>query len=459
MLSAFLLEDKTTAPSNGMSDNHYIALMELLAEEIKARKHLEVAVTQLHSEVVVKTANISGSREQTKMIADLKKKLQDMDNKTNVLEKSVKELKTEKTVLQNSLFVIEQKYTVLQQNYSHLQLDQEHMVQKQLTHDNQFSTIIAELSVLKQLKSVNQLQDVHTLKTVTETLKRQVHSLTTNQAARGQDFLALYNQTLAFRSDMAKDISKLSRHHNTSISLIEQNIRYENKTSNELMSNMNKTMYDFNQDVTNKVDENNSKIRKMLNDEIHLIRQQVKIESNARGTTYVRWSRKQCPNKNDTELVYSGYAGGGYAGDAGAASEKVCLPLDPNFNKTSGSDYGRMHGAEFQTNFFNSNSGGQDVPCVVCRVKQASSVIMIPGKNRCYTGWNMEYYGYLSSGFYANAAASSYVCVDIQPEYVTGGSSYKNDGIYIYEVLSKCGSLHCPPYRDNYPMTCVVCSR
>ncbi|CAG2212830.1 unnamed protein product [Mytilus edulis] len=172
------------------------------------------------------------------------------------------------------------------------------MVQKQLTHDNQFSTIIAELSVLKQLKSVNQLQDVHTLKTVTETLKRQVHSLTTNQAARGQDFLALYNQTLAFRSDMAKDISKLSRHHNTSISLIEQNIRYENKTSNELMSNMNKTMYDFNQDVTNK-----------------------------------------------------GYAGGGYAGDAGAASEKVCLPLDPNFNKTSSSDYSRMHGAEFQTNF------------------------------------------------------------------------------------------------------------
>lgn len=226
MLSAFLLEDKTTAPSNGMSDNHYIALMELLAEEIKARKHLEVAVTQLHSEVVVKTSNISGSREQTQMIAELTKKLQDMDNKTIVLEKSVKELKTEKTVLQNSLSVIEQKYTVLQQNYSKLHLDYEHMVQKQLAHDNQFSKIMTELSVLKQLKTINQLQDVHTLKTDTETLKRQVHSLTTNQAARGQDFLALYNQTFAFISDLAQDISKLSRQHNASIGLIEQNIRY-----------------------------------------------------------------------------------------------------------------------------------------------------------------------------------------------------------------------------------------
>lgn len=149
-----------------------------------------------------------------------------MDNKTNVLEQNLQELKTEKAALQNSIPVIEQKHTVLQQNYSKLQLDQEHMVQKQLAHDNQFSTIMAELSVLKQLENVNQLQDVHTLKTDTDTLKRQVHSLTTNQAARGQDFLALYNKTLAFRSDLAQDISKLSRQHNTSISLIEQNIRY-----------------------------------------------------------------------------------------------------------------------------------------------------------------------------------------------------------------------------------------
>lgn len=137
----------------------------------------------------------------------------------------------------------------------------------------------------------------------------------------------------------------------------------------------------------------------------------------------------------------------------------MCLPLDPDFSKTSGTAYARMHGAEFKSNFFYSNSGGQDLPCAVCRVRQASSVIMIPGKNRCYTGWNMEYHGYLSSGQYDHSAASSYICVDIKPEYVSGGSSYKNDGKYFYEVLARCGSLQCPPYRNNYPMTCVVCSR
>lgn len=66
MFRAFLLNDKTTLPCNGISDHHYLAVMELLAEEIKARKHLEVAMTQLYNDVVMKTSNISGSHEQTK---------------------------------------------------------------------------------------------------------------------------------------------------------------------------------------------------------------------------------------------------------------------------------------------------------------------------------------------------------------------------------------------------------
>ncbi|CAG2187052.1 unnamed protein product [Mytilus edulis] len=145
---------------------------------------------------------------------------------------------------------------------------------------------------------------------------------------------------------------------------------------------------------------------------------------------------------NSVTCVYffnfmSGYTGGGYHGDTGAAPESVCLPLDPDFNKTSGGDYGRMHGAEFNSNLFAYNSAG---------------------KNRCYTGWNMEYYGYLSKTSHSQQS-SSYICIDIQPEYVTGGSSGIFDGKLFYEVLAKCGSLHCPPYHNNYPMTCVVCSK
>ncbi|VDI84327.1 Hypothetical predicted protein [Mytilus galloprovincialis] len=448
--------------------------MELLTEEIKARKHLEEAVTQLHTDVVSKTLNITDHRGQTDMIiAELQTKLHNMENKTNKLEQSVQKLTMENAVLhqsysglQNENSIIrrnfsnlQQHYSMIQLNYSTLQVDHDDLKNKVTANDKKSAEMATEIMALKQLKAINQLQDINALHTDTQTLKHQVHTLTTNQAARGQDFLALYNQTLAFRSDMARDLTKLSSHHNDSMNMFFRNLQNENQTSHQLISDMNQTMHIFTQQISNNVSQSNSQIKKMLHDEIHVIRQQVDDESNARGTTYVRWSRKQCPTKNDTELVYSGYTGGGYYGDTGAAPESVCLPLDPDFNKTSGTDNGRMHGAEFDSNFFASNSVYQDVPCAVCRVKQASSVIMIPGKNRCYTGWNMEYYGYLSKNSHGQSGGSSYICIDIQPEYVTGGSSGVYDGKLYYEVLAKCGSLHCPPYHNNYPMTCVVCSK
>ncbi|XP_052075864.1 uncharacterized protein LOC127713952 [Mytilus californianus] len=175
------------------------------------------------------------------------------------------------------------------------------------------------------------------------------------------------------------------------------------------------------------------------------------------GTTYIRWGRKQCPN-NNTELVYSGFAGGGHYTDKGAAAEYVCLPPDPNYVKTSGLEYGRMFGAEFDSNFFASNANDEDVPCALCRTERATSVIMIPGKNTCYSGWKEEYHGYLASGLYSHVAASAYVCVDINPEYIIGGVD-QHLGKLFYEVLTKCGSLKCPPYINNYPLTCVVCSK
>ncbi|XP_076070768.1 uncharacterized protein LOC143042369 [Mytilus galloprovincialis] len=175
------------------------------------------------------------------------------------------------------------------------------------------------------------------------------------------------------------------------------------------------------------------------------------------GTTYVRWGRKQCP-KNNTELVYSGYAGGGYYGVSGSAAESVCLPPDPNYLKTRGSNFAQIYGGEFNNNFFASYADGQDVPCALCRTTRATSVIMIPGKNRCYSGWTREYYGYLSSGGYRNAAASTYECVDINPEYIIGGAA-QHYGKLFYDVVTVCGSLKCPPYINNYPLTCVVCSK
>lgn len=108
--------------------------------------------------------------------------------------------------------------------------------------------------------------------------------------------------------------------------------------------------------------------------------------------------------------------------------------------------------------FFIGNGVSQDVPCAVCRVIDASSVIMIPGKNKCYNGWNMEYHGYLAANNNNLASAGSYTCIDMNPEVLRGGSANDNVKLF-FEVLAKCGSLQCPPYIQNYPLTCVVCSK
>jgi hypothetical protein len=141
----------------------------------------------------------------------------------------------------------------------------------------------------------------------------------------------------------------------------------------------------------------------------------------------------------------------------GSASDYVCLSPDPKFLKTSGSDYGRMYGAEYETNFWAANSDDEDVPCALCRTTHATTV-MIPGTNVCNNGWNRQYYGYLASGFVGHAAASSFVCVDVNPEYRISGAGDQNGKLF-YSVLAKCGSLPCPPYINDYALTCVVCSK
>ncbi|XP_071128141.1 uncharacterized protein [Mytilus edulis] len=178
--------------------------------------------------------------------------------------------------------------------------------------------------------------------------------------------------------------------------------------------------------------------------------------SQGTGSTYVIWGRRQCPNNTDTEQVYSGYAGGGMHDQPGSAAEHVCLPPDPDFQRTSGYDGGRMYGAEYEGSFFGTQD--EDVPCAVCRKTRSTSILMIPGKNKCYNGWKIEYHGYLGSGYHGFASASSYVCVDSHPEYLNGGVQDENGKLF-YSVLAKCGSLQCPPYMNDYPLTCVVCSK
>ena len=82
---------------------------------------------------------------------------------------------------------------------------------------------------------------------------------------------------------------------------------------------------------------------------------------------------------------------------------------------------------------------------------------MIPGTQVCPPGWTQEYKGHLMSNKYSYQR-TEYVCVDESPEVIPGGGANQNGALFYY-VRAYCGSLQCPPYKNNRETTCVVCTK
>ena len=168
--------------------------------------------------------------------------------------------------------------------------------------------------------------------------------------------------------------------------------------------------------------------------------------------------------------MYHGFTGGSSTGKTGGAAEYLCLPHEPiwgSYEEEVQSSSAGVYGTEYDlnqrtlSNFFGTNMRHyyNDAPCAVCRTTR-SVVLMIPGRNQCYAGWTREYHGYLVAGYDSHASASQFVCLDINPDVLTGGDHGKSkiDGRTFYFAEARCGSLPCPPYVNGRELTCVVCS-
>ncbi|XP_045176899.2 short-chain collagen C4-like [Mercenaria mercenaria] len=183
------------------------------------------------------------------------------------------------------------------------------------------------------------------------------------------------------------------------------------------------------------------------------------------GSVYTRWGRTSCDG-NGTEKVYSGYTSGNPYELAGGAASYLCLPEKPTWAKYVDdlqNEGAYISGTEYQSNYFHEfdpfpqSMLDQDAPCAVCRSPRTTS-IMIPGKTDCYTGWTIEYTGYLMSGYHRHQAATDYACVDIRPEATFHGEA-NQDGKLLFFVEVKCGSLPCQEYPNDRELACVVCSK
>ena len=70
-----------------------------------------------------------------------------------------------------------------------------------------------------------------------------------------------------------------------------------------------------------------------------------------------------------------------------------------------------MYGAEYEVNSFNplkKNVYDYDAVCAVCFVKARGSMLMIPARNDCPSGWTEEYHRYLMTAYYNHKKQRDY---------------------------------------------------
>ncbi|PVD19667.1 hypothetical protein C0Q70_20157 [Pomacea canaliculata] len=175
----------------------------------------------------------------------------------------------------------------------------------------------------------------------------------------------------------------------------------------------------------------------------------------AAGTVYTRWGSKGCGSTAAT--VYSGYVGGSVYTAPGSGGNYLCLPPNPvPTNVTRPAYVSSLYGTEYEVS--NRKENNFDALCAVCFVSTRSANIMVPGTNKCPTGWSSEYTGLLMSGYDGHAGSTEFICVDSIMEGRNNSSANQN-GRLLYLVAGICGSLPCPPYVNNNILQCVVCSK
>ena len=147
----------------------------------------------------------------------------------------------------------------------------------------------------------------------------------------------------------------------------------------------------------------------------------------------------------------------------GGGVNYLCLPSSPKYDKYKDGrqNAGFVYGTEYEVNSFNpfkKSLDDHDAPCVVCFVRSRASMLMMPARNDCPSGWTEEYHGYLMTAYHGHKNQRDYICVDKNPEARPGTVANEN-GSLLFPVEGVCVSLPCHPYVAGRELTCAICTK
>lgn len=132
------------------------------------------------------------------------------------------------------------------------------------------------------------------------------------------------------------------------------------------------------------------------------------------GAVYTRYGKRSCPSVHvsGTSKIYNGVMAGTGYGQTGGASDYLCLPYYPQYStyRTRSQYFSRLVPAEYEQPV-RQNGHDYNAPCAVCYTTR-SDTMMIPARTSCYSGWTLEYTGYLVTEKDLNEHSTKYICVD-----------------------------------------------
>ena len=107
----------------------------------------------------------------------------------------------------------------------------------------------------------------------------------------------------------------------------------------------------------------------------------------------------------------------------GGGSQYLCVPRNPKYDKYQNGHQsaGYVYGSEYEVDAYNGNPfdknfHNHDAPCAVCFVNSRGSMLMMPARNDCPSGWTEEYHGYLMTSYHGYRHSNEFICVNGNPE-------------------------------------------
>ena len=182
--------------------------------------------------------------------------------------------------------------------------------------------------------------------------------------------------------------------------------------------------------------------------------------------------------------MYTGYAAGpgsfrrGNTGRQqdiaifGGGTNMLCLTNTPSLRSSHNAP--TMASTVYAAQYLNDSSRFEQprpMPCTVCEVQNTTSILTVPGSDRCPAGWTMEYNGFIMAqsstvGSVDNFEESEYICVDDAFETYSGATQLQRNrrdtATFMSTVKVDCGQgVPCgdASYSSTLSLTCAVCSK